>query len=191
MIHKNLLFIITSTIFLSCTAFQKYNPDFPLTSEYIISKNEILSAQKPMGWKQIIDTSLNHNFIFLLVNANSTSMISLQEIKCDSNTLSHLEENNLCLIAEISSAFNKASYSKYYYATKPKLFKIENREFCGYEFYCDYSSKRTRVVVFKISNRYYECIARPISGTMRESELRKLYNAMHSFLKSLKLLKAD
>lgn len=188
MIQKYFPFLLLSFFFVSCASVPKYSYDFLLSSEKIISIDKTLQARTPSGWFVPADTSLSRKFLFLLISERYTSTISLQEIKVDRATESRINDEGLRFLTEISLAFKKASAPSYFFSTKAQIFSIDNQEYCGYEYYDDKLSNRTRVVVFRINKKFFECSATPISGPWYETDLKKLYTAMHAFLKSLQVV---
>lgn len=188
MIQKYFPCLLLSFFFISCAGVPNYSYDFPLSLENIISTDKTLQARTPSGWFVPTDTSLSRKFLFLLISESYTSTISLQEIKVDRATESRINEEGLKFLTEISLAFKKASAPSYFFNTKAQIFSIDSQEYCGYEYYDDKLSNRTRVVVFRINNKFFECSATPISGPWYETDLKKLYTAMHAFLKSLQVL---
>ncbi len=188
MIQKYFPCLLLPFIFVSCAGIPKYSSDFPLSSEKIISIDKTLQAQIPFGWFVPIDTLLSQKLLFFIVSENYTSTISLQEIIVDSGTENRINNEGIKLLAAISSVFKKASAPSYFFCTKEQIFSINSQEYCGYEYYDDKLSNRTRVVVFRIGNKFFECSATPISGPWYETDLKKLYTAMHAFLKSLQVV---
>lgn len=120
--------------------------------------------------------------MFWLIKDDYSGSITLQEIQLDSSTRSRIKKDGLQLLCEISNSFKKESADDYYLSREPELFIMNEKQYCGYEYYFDNTSKRIRVVIFQVGEKFYECSAIPLTGVWFDKDLREMYNAMHAFI---------
>ncbi len=184
MLKKSYYFLII-LISLSCTSSFHYSYDYPLSSELIISKDSTLSAFLPKGWFPPNDNYQNPNYIFWLVKEDYNCAIILEKIYLDSVTSSKVQNQGLELIANISLELKKVSSKDFELSRTPVIFKMGEEHYCAYEYYPDWTSRKIRVIVFKLNGDYYECSAIPLSGVWYEKDLKELYSAAQTFVYSL------
>jgi hypothetical protein len=184
-IRKFLLFSFVTVLFFSCAGVPFYTSDHPLATEVVKSADGSVQSRIPLGWFASNDPSLAPQYLFWLIKDDYSGTITLQEVKVDRATGQRINKEGLNLLAEISMAFKKESTDKFLQTKPIELFTINTNSYSGFEYYSDGTSRRIRVVVFKMGNRYFEATAMPLSGVWYEKDLRALLNALHSFLNSL------
>lgn len=184
-IRKFLLFSFVTVLFFSCAGVPFYTSVHPLATEVVKSADGTIQSRIPLGWFASNDPSLAPQYLFWLIKDDYSGTITLQEVKVDRATGRRINKEGLNLLAEISMAFKKESTDKFLQTKPIELFTINTNSYSGFEYYSDGTSRRIRVVVFKMGNRYFEATAMPLSGVWYEKDLRGLLNALHSFLNSL------
>ncbi|MDI6804336.1 MAG: hypothetical protein QME58_10905 [Bacteroidota bacterium] len=184
MIQKVFTLFLLAILFSFCAGTPYYSFNYPLTSELVNSSDGSLNALLPSGWFASNDNSHTKIFLFWLIKDDYSGSILLQEIQVDNSTRSRIKKEDIKLLAEISNGFKKESADDYYLSKEPELFIMNERQYCGYEYYSDNTSKRVRVVLFQIGEKFYECSAIPLTGVWFDKDLREMYNAMHAFINS-------
>ncbi len=182
---KNLFYFILFIFFFACTASFHYSYDYPLSSEYVSTKDGSLSAFIPQGWFVPNDNAQSPNYLFWLLKEDYSSSIIVEEIILDSATVMKIQQGGLILVANISLAFKSEISQDFKLSRKPEIFKMGNKNYCAYEYFSDWTSKKIRVIIFEINNRYYECSAVPLSGVWYEKDLTELYSAAQTFVFSI------
>lgn len=182
---KNLFYSVVLIVFVSCVSSYHYSYDYPLSSEYVTAKDGTLSAFIPQGWFVPNDNAQSPNYLFWLLKEDYTSAIVLEEIFLDNTTVKRIENEGLYLIANISLTFKANTSQDFKLSRKPEIFKMGNKDYCAYEYFADWASKKVRVILFELNGRYYECSAIPLSGVWFEKNLKELYSAAQTFVFSI------
>ncbi|MDP2208635.1 MAG: hypothetical protein Q8K98_07655 [Bacteroidota bacterium] len=184
MIQKVVTLFLLAILFSFCAGTPYYSYNYPLTSELVNSSDNSLNSLLPSGWFASNDNSHTKIFLFWLIKDDYSGSITLQEIHVDNSTRGRITKEGLKLLGEISNGFKKESADDYYLSKEPELFIMNGKQYCGYEYYADNTSKRVRVVLFQIGEKFYECSAIPLTGVWFDKDLREMYNAMHAFINS-------
>lgn len=187
MVRKSVLLVLLSLIITSCTSIPFYSFNYPLTTEVISSADNTLQSRLPTGWFNSKDTSLTPQFQFWLIKEDYSGTITLQEIKVDAVTDRRIKKDGLLLLAEISLKFKQEAVDRFLITKPIETFTINSQNYCGFEYYINSTSRRVRVVLFQLGNRYFETEATPLSGVWYEKDLSTLYQTLHSFLNSLQV----
>ncbi len=184
MIQKVFTLFLLSILFSFCASAPYYSYNYPLTSELVYSSDKSLNALLPYGWFATNNNSNAKLFLFWLIKEDYSGSITLQEIYLDTSIQGRIKSDGLKLLAEISNGFKKESSDDYFLSKEPELFMMNGKEYWAYEYYADNTSKRIRVIVFQIGEKFYECSAVPLTGVWFEKDLKEMYEAMHAFVNS-------
>lgn len=168
-----------------CVSSYHYKYNHPLSSEFVTSKDGKLIAFIPKGWFAPNDSSQISNYIFLLIKNDYSCSITLEKIFIDGKSRTLIEQKGLELLAQISLELRKETSKDFVLSRKPEFFQMNNKNYCAYEYYSDWTSKKIRVIVFELNGDYYECSAIPLNGVWLEKDLIELYTAAQTFLHSL------
>lgn len=182
---KNYYYLFFILISLSCTSSFHYSYEYPLSSELIVSKDSSLIAFLPKGWFPPNDNCQSPSYIFWLIKDDYNCAIVLEKIILDSATSLKVKKDGLSLIANISLELKKVSSRDFELSRKPEIFKMDEKDYCAFEYYSDWTSKKIRVIIFELNGDYYECSAIPLSGVWFEKDLMELYSAAQAFVVSI------
>ena len=182
MIRSRLGFLLISLLFAACAAKIPYSTDYPLTAERFRSRDNAFSGLVPKGWVASQDDTLARNLAAWLIPEDFSSNMTFQELHLDQLSVKQVSKEGLQLLAQLSMALDMDSSSIRVYSA-PREFEIQHKKFCSYEI--ARGKNRTRIVVFGVAGRYYECKAIPTGEGLSESELVRLFTVQQALLSSL------
>lgn len=178
-------FLVLSAILSSCsTAYLPYPYNYPLRNEAFLSRDSNFTGFVPVGWFYSSEDTLAPACAAWVVKDDFSEVFSVRELHLDRLTMERVQKEGLELLANISMASQAENPASIDPENKPKLYKMRDREYCGYEL--TEKNTRKRVVVFSAVGKYYECVAAPVKGTPPQEELAKLFTAQQAFLRSLR-----
>ncbi len=172
-----------SIVLSSCAASLPYSLDYPMTNETFTSRDDSFTGQVPSGWfPSIVDTLPSPVKVWLLKEDFSASF-SIEELNLDQLSRQRVDREGGKLLSQFSQAFRLQNTPSEKLFTRQKEFKIQGKEFYGYEI--SRPSERLRVVVFSYRQKYYECIVTTVSGTSSDEEFKRLCTAQQTVLSTL------
>ena len=175
-----LLFLLSSC----STTYLPYSYNYPLRNDAFLSRDSIFTGLVPEGWFYSLEDSLAPASLAWVVKDDFTAAFSVRELFLDQLAQKRVREEGLELLANISMVSQVEDPSRIDPENKPRVFKMREREYCGYE--VTEKNIRKRVVVFSAVGKYYECTAAPVKTTLPPEELTKMFTAQQAFLQSLR-----
>jgi len=183
---QSTLLLALSFFLAACAGSFRYASDYPLSAEKVRSRDGTFSGRIPEGWFSSSDDTLAPALVAWLIRDDFSATMSVREIIPDQLTRQHIKDEGLPLLARSTMSMHGTQGSELAkILAEPKVFNFAERQFCGYELSED--SIGTRVVVFEMKGKYYECEAKPSRGKWTKEDLLLLYTAQQTFLSTLTL----
>jgi len=173
---------ILAVILASCAGSLPYGTDYPLTNQVLHSRDGMFTGKIPQGWFSSTDDTLAPALTAWLVRNDFSATLAVKEFTLDRLTTQQVEKEGLKLLARLSAGFREESMSR---ANDLHCveFEMRGKKFCSFEIVD--GIKRTRVVVFAVKGKFYECEAMAVKGPWTANDFTKLFIAQQSFLSSM------
>jgi hypothetical protein len=171
-----------AVILSSCAGSLPYTTDYPLTNQVFHSRDGVFLGKIPQGWFSSIDDTLAPGLAAWLIRNDFFATLVVKELKLDRITIQQVEKEGLTLLARLSMGFRE-EIANGRDDIQCKEFEIRGKKFCSFEF--AEGGKRTRVVVFAIKGKFYECEAMAVKGQWTVADLAKLFTTQQTFLSSV------
>ena len=165
----------------SCAASFTYTTNSPMTDTVVRSRDGVLRGKIPQGWFSATEDSLGSAATLLLISDIGGTTITVTPIILDILAFEHIQSHGLPLLAGISASSRSEEPGAV--TTEPQEFELRGRKFCSYEI--TKGPARSRIVVFSVKGKYYECEARGGENGISSERVVRLFTAQQSFLSSL------
>jgi hypothetical protein len=176
-----LCIVFLALVVASCAASLPYATNYPMTDVVVNSRDGVLHGKIPQGWFSATEDSLGSGVTLILIHDTSGATLTVTPVILDFLALHHIQSHGLILLAGISAS----ARSKDAGATlpEPQEFELRGKKFCSYEITSGNLS--SRIVVFSVKGKYYECEVRGGANDRGKEELARLFTTQQSFLSSL------
>jgi hypothetical protein len=176
-----LCIVLLALVVASCAASLPYNTNSPMTDVGVNSRDGVLRGKVPQGWFSATEDSLGSAVTLLLIHEISGATLTVTTVILDNLALQHIQSHGLTLLARISAAARSQEVDVT--VTESVEFELRGKKFCSYEI--TKGTMSSRVVVFSVEGRYYECEVRGGVNDAGRENLTRLFAAQQSFLASL------
>ncbi len=178
---------VVSTVIIGCAASSPYPDNYPLTEEVVKSLNGELELKVPQGWFSTVDQNSPPNLLAWLVKEDYSATMAITEIQADEVTRRKITKEGLETLAFISFKLKaERAKGKGELISEPKGFKLNDQEFCSYEYSPDGRQTIVRVVVFATEKHLYDFAMVPIARPGMKIDQRSLFVIQQSVLSSLR-----
>jgi hypothetical protein len=182
-VKTGLYVVFLSLLLWGCRAHLAYINDYPMSTKSFTTRDGNLRGLVPQGWFFSKDDTLTPALSAWLVKDDFTASISLRELSLDHIARERVQKDGLGLLATLSMKFHDEPGTDSIPSTQFKSFELQGKKFCDYEF--RRPETRSRIIVFAIGGRYYECEAQPARKGWREEEINQLFRVQQSVIATL------
>lgn len=162
----------------ACAATSPYASDVAMSSGTFRTRDGALTGRLPRGWSSQARDTLAPALGAWLLRDDAAASLAFRELALDDVSSRAVRgDDGLELLARLSAGF------RFKGGVEPKTFEAGGRKFCAYE--TGEGNARTRVVVFAVRGRYYECEAKAVKGRWSADDFARLFSAQQSILPTL------
>jgi hypothetical protein len=173
------LYLLLAVLLASCAASVPYSTEYPLTTALFRSRDSAFSGRIPDGWFSSTEDTIAPALAAWLIREDYGATLTVRELRLDRLSQSRVNNDGLTLLANLNAAFEHHTAVM----REVREYKIEGKQFCGYEY--GPSESPGRVVVFAAGAKYYSCTAQRVKGTWSKADFTALFSAQESVLRSL------
>ncbi len=158
-------------------------PVTTLHAPYFPSRDGVLRYRLPAGWFDATnDSQSTGNAVWLLRNDYGAT-ISVSEVSIDEQGKKELERSGLLGLAQLTLALATNGRSAVV-EEPPRLFRLNDREFCSYEFSIPSSGDALRVVLLNTGARVYGVTA--LASGEKHVTAKDVFAAQEEFVGGLR-----
>jgi hypothetical protein len=172
------LLLVLALVLASCGPSLEYRDNAPLTQGLFHSRDGVLTGKIPQGWFSSTEDTLAPALTVWLIKEDFSAAMAVRELKLDKTSAERVRSEGLKLLAMISSGLHEEGMQP---GSEPREFELRGKKFCGYEL----SGSSSRIVVFAVAGRYYECQTAGLNRRWSRDEAHSAYNVQQSVLASL------
>jgi len=161
-LQRILLAAVLALLLASCASRVTYPGDFPLSATLFSFRHAPVHGRIPRGWFSPAEDTLAPALAAWLIQADYAASISVRELHLDNRAQKDVGDQGLALLARLSFAFRSTADSAAVVVGEPQQFSLAGKDFRAYE--CRSHGIVSRIVLFAVGNRYFECEAAPANG---------------------------